>query len=160
MHPKGRGLKVPVTVLCHGPGAPALRLGLGPGLRPNGAVGQLQRLFRDNSFWARERILSDMRRMLRGSQVAVSLWEGSLLIGFGRATSDGVYRAVLWDVVVDERFHGLGLGKTVVKALLDSAPVARAERVYLMTSNCKGFYEHLGFTEVNNQYLMLRKSSG
>ena len=94
--------------------------------------------------------------MLRGSAAAVSAWQGGRLVGFGRATSDGIYRAVLWDVVVLRDLEGQGLGRQLVETLLKASPVTSAERVYLMTTNSQGFYERLGFQEVSSQKLMLK----
>ena len=144
----------------HRPGAPGLRLGLGPGLCPQGAVEQLRQLFENNSFWGAGRSTSGLRRMLRGSEAVVSAWQQGRLVGFGRATSDGRYRAVLWDVVVARDLEGQGLGRRLVEALLKAAPVADAERVYLMTTNSAGFYGRLGFQEVDSQRLMLLPSTG
>ena len=80
----------------HAPGAPGLRwLGLGPGLRPSRGLLKLQRLFNKHAFWARQRSSGDLRRMLAGSPVVVSLWRGKRLVGFGRATSDGFSRAAV-----------------------------------------------------------------
>jgi len=148
-------LGTPIQLLRHRPGAPGLRAGLGPGLRPRRAIRQLQALFADNSFWASGRSARDLRRMLRGSEAAVSAWRGERLVGFGRATSDGCYRAVLWDVVVARDEEGQGLGRQLVEGLLAAQPVAQAERVYLMTTNSHGFYERLGFQVVESQKLML-----
>lgn len=152
-------LRPPIHILRHGPGVPALRLGLGPGWRPSQSLDQLQHLFIDNSFWAAGRSQRDLRRMLRGSEAAVSAWQGQRLVGFGRATSDGIYRAVLWDVVVIQDLEGQGLGRQIVETLLVAEPVASAERVYLMTTKSKGFYERLGFEEVMTQKLMLKSRS-
>ncbi len=149
----------PIQILRHGPGVPALRLGLGPGWRPSQSLNQLQHLFLDNSFWAVGRSQRDLRRMLRGSEAAVSAWQGQRLVGFGRATSDGIYRAVLWDVVVINDLEGQGLGRQIVETLLLAAPVASAEKVYLMTTNSQGFYERLGFREAISQKLMLRSEA-
>jgi GNAT superfamily N-acetyltransferase len=147
-------LGIPIQLLRHRPGALGLRLGLGPGRRPRRALEQLQALFANNSFWASGRSARDLRRMLRGSQAAVSAWRGGRLVGFGRATSDGCYRAVLWDVVVAKDEEGQGLGRQLVEALLAAPTVAAAERVYLMTTNSHGFYERLGFRVVDSQRLM------
>ena len=95
--------------------------------------------------------------MLKGSQVVISLWRGKRMVGFGRASSDGIYRAVLWDVVVAGDLQGRGLGRRVVEALLASARVREVERVYLMTTNSTGFYEQMGFRAVGNQHLLIRK---
>jgi N-acetylglutamate synthase-like GNAT family acetyltransferase len=93
--------------------------------------------------------------MLRGSEAAVSVWRGLQLVGFGRATSDGQYRAVLWDVVVAKEQQGQGLGRLIVEALLTSPLVAGVERIYLMTTKGEGFYERIGFSRVDSQKLML-----
>jgi N-acetylglutamate synthase-like GNAT family acetyltransferase len=96
--------------------------------------------------------------MLAGSQASVSAWQGGELIGFGRATSDGLYRAVLWDVVVAESHQGQGLGRRLVETLLQAPALQEVERTYLMTTNSAGFYGQLGFEPMGNQQLMLRKS--
>ena len=99
--------------------------------------------------------------MLAGSQAVVSAWRGRRLVGFGRATSDGVFRAVLWDVVVADDEQGQGLGRQLVQALLASRKLNGVERVYLMTTNSTCFYKRLGFEMITNQKLMiLNQSSG
>lgn len=148
------------ALIHHRGGAPGLCLGLGPGLRHVGAIGQLARLFESNSFWARGRSHGQLRRMLRGSDAVVSAWRERELVGFGRATSDGVYRAVLWDVVVASPHAGRGLGRELVQGLLSAPCVAAVERVYLMTTDSRGFYERLGFSGDGSQQLMLRERSG
>jgi len=146
------------TLLLHAPGAPGLRwFGLGPGLRPTRGLWKLQRLFNKHAFWARGRSLADLRRLLAGSTVVVSLWQGKRLVGFGRASSDGVCRAVLWDVVVAGELHGRGLGRRVVEALLTAPALRGVERVYLMTTNSAGFYEQLGFRDAAPQALLVRQ---
>ncbi|CAH1436010.1 unnamed protein product [Lactuca virosa] len=36
-------------------------------------------------------------------------------VAFARATGDGVFNAIIWDVVVDPNFQGIGLGKAVIE---------------------------------------------
>ena len=151
---------VRIRLVQHAPGAPGLRwLGIGPDCRPTRGLLKLQRLFRKHAFWAQQRSTQDLRRMLRGSPVVVSLWRGKRLVGFGRASSDGIYRAVLWDVVVAGDLQGRGLGRQVVEALLSAPKVQRAERVYLMTTNSAGFYQQLGFESAQLQKLLIRSHS-
>jgi len=140
-----------ITLLCHGPGAWRLRL------KPDG-IQQLQGLFDANSFWAQGRSPKSLKRMLHCSQAAVSAWKGGKLIGFGRATSDGLFRAVLWDVVVAESHQGKGLGRRMVNNLLQTPALRQVERIYLMTTNSADFYGQLGFETVGSQQLMLRQN--
>jgi ribosomal protein S18 acetylase RimI-like enzyme len=144
-------------LILHAPGAPGLRwLGLGPGWLPSRGLFKLQRLLNQHAFWAQGRSIAELRRMLRGSAAVVSLWQGKRLVGFGRASSDGIYRAVLWDVVIPEDLQGKGLGRLLVEALMTSPELRDVERVYLMTTNSSGFYKQLGFLEVEGQRLMRR----
>jgi N-acetylglutamate synthase-like GNAT family acetyltransferase len=100
--------------------------------------------------------------MLAGSAAVASLWQGKRLVGFGRASSDGAFRGVLWDVVIPEDLQGQGLGRQLVEALLNAPTLQAVERVYLMTTNSAGFYSQLGFEPAPSQKLLLRttKTSG
>jgi N-acetylglutamate synthase-like GNAT family acetyltransferase len=118
-------------------------------------IGQVQALFNANSFWGVGRSRSALMRMLLGSCVVVSAWQAGRLVGLGRATSDGVFRAVLWDVVVAGEQQGQGLGRRIVNSLLAHPAVAKAERVYLMTTNSSGFYEKMGFKIQHGQQLLV-----
>ena len=147
-----------IQLVEHAPGAPGLRwLGLGPALKPSRGLLKLCRLLHKHAFWAQQRNMADLKRMLAGSTVVVSLWRGKRMVGFGRATSDGIHRAVLWDVVVAGDLQGRGLGRRVVEALLSAKAIRNAERVYLMTTNSSGFYQQLGFEPASQQQLLIRK---
>ena len=149
-----------IRLIHHAKGAPGLRLfGSGPGLMPSRGLLKLQRLFHKHAFWAQQRSFAQLRRMLAGSSVVVSLWRGKRLVGFGRASSDGIYRAVLWDVVVAGDLQGRGLGRQVVEALLAAPEIQQAERVYLMTTNSSGFYQQLGFKSAQPQELLVQRRS-
>ena len=144
-----------IRLIQHAPGAPGLRwCGLGPGLRPTRGLLKLQRLFNKHAFWASGRSIAQLRRLLAGSTVVITLWRDKRMIGFGRATSDGIYRAVLWDVVVAGDLQGCGLGRQVVEALLTAPTISNVERVYLMTTKSKDFYKQLGFQQTKQQKLL------
>ena len=158
MQPFGSQPVTPALVVHHAPGAPGLRwLGMGPNRCPSRALLKLQRLFDRHAPWARGRSFPQLRRLLKGSDAVVSLWRGKRLVAFGRATSDGFSRAVLWDVVVAGDLQGRGLGRRVVQELLHTPSVAGVERVYLMTTNSAGFYRQLGFQDADPQQLLVLK---
>ena len=144
-------------LVCHAPGALGLRFfGLGPHLRPTRGLLKLQHLFNKHAFWAESRSHNSLKMLLANSSIVVSLWRGKRLVGFGRAHSDGLYRAVLWDVVVAGDLQGRGLGRRVIAALLKSPKLRDVERIYLMTTNSKGFYQQLGFDIADLQHLLVK----
>ena len=120
-----------------------------------GPIQQLQALLNQHTFWATGRTKRQLWSMLAGSSAVVTAWRGRRLVGFGRASSDGVFRAVLWDVVVAADAQGGGLGRRLVEELLRCKPVASSEKVYVMTTNSGDFYKKLGFCPTGNQQLLL-----
>ncbi len=149
-----------IFLVKHAPTAPGLRLlGLGPRLTPSNGLLQLQSFLNKNTFWAKGRNKQQICKMLSHSTVVISLWHHNQLIGFGRATSDLVFRAVLWDVVIASEHQGLGMGKLIIEAILKNKKIKSVEKIYLMTTNCSEFYKQLGFKINNNQSLLILKKN-
>ena len=147
-----------ISLITHAPGAPGLRLfGLGPNFLPNRGIYKLKDLLNNHAFWASKRSAPMLRKMLANSSVIISLWKEQRMIGFGRATSDKVYRAVLWDVVIANDLQGLGLGKLIIEALVESPSLKNVEKIYLMTTNSSDFYLQMGFKLVDNQKLLINR---
>ena len=149
-----------LILLKHIKGAPGFRLlGLGPYMQPCKGLTKLQNLFNQNAQWAQNRSISDLRNCLSKSDVIISLWIDNKIVGFGRALSDGIFRSVLWDIVIDQNYQGKGYGKVIVNALLDSKSIKKTKKIYLMTTNKKDFYTQLDFEEVNSQKLLIKLSN-
>lgn len=117
-------------------------------------LNQLQALFKLGAFWAKERSVEDLGIAIANSEPVISVWDGKRLIGFARATSDGIYRATIWDVVVHPDYRGAGLGRKLVETVLSHPRMNRVERVYLMTTHQQRFYERIGF-ECNSTTTMV-----
>ena len=144
-----------ISLIKHASSAPGLRiLGLGPAFKPMKGLEKLQFLFNENALWAKDRNIAQIKKMLAHSNVIITLWNKNNLVGFGRATTDQVYRAVLWDIVVSKDVQRVGLGKIIVEELLKDKKINSAEKVYLMTTDSQDFYKQLGFQININQSLM------
>ena len=115
---------------------------------------QLQELFQLGAFWAKDRSIEDFSIAIANSEPVISVWDGERLIGFARATSDGIYRATIWDVVIHPDYRGAGLGRKLVETVLSHPRMNRVERVYLMTTHQQSFYERIGF-ECNSSTTMV-----
>ncbi len=145
-----------ISLIKHASGAPGLRLfGIGPAFKPIKGLEKLQVLFNQNTLWAKDRTISQIQKMLSNSNVIITLWSKHNLVGFGRATTDEVYRAVLWDIVVSKEVQRVGLGKVIVEELLKDKKINSVEKVYLMTTDSQDFYKQLGFKVNINQSLMM-----
>lgn len=120
---------------------------------------QLVRLFQTAAFWAKDRTREDMETAIAHSYPVVTAWDGATLIGFARATSDGVFRATIWDVVISPDYQGGGLGRRLVETLVAHPHMSRVERVYLMTTHQQGFYKRIGFEENASTTMVLYNSA-
>ena len=86
------------------------------------------------------------QRACAQSAVVVFAYDDDILIGVGRALSDGEYYAGIYDVAVLPAFQGQGVGTHIVLALLEKLPVGT---VTLFTAPGKEeFYEQLGFRKM------------
>ena len=147
-----------ISLIKHSKGALGLRFfGLGPNLRPTNGLNKLQKLLDKNAFWAKNRTLHDLKKCLANSDVIVSIWVGKEIVGFGRALTDGIYRGVLWDIVIDQNHQGKGFGTLIVKNLLSSKKIKTTKKLYLMTTNKNLFYKQLDFKDVTSQNLLIRE---
>jgi ribosomal protein S18 acetylase RimI-like enzyme len=134
---------------------------------------QLQALFQGAAFWAQDRTLDDLKIAIVHSKPVISVWDcgsqahsssqdhsaeaSNRLIGFARATSDGIYRATIWDVVIHPDYRGEGLGGKLLQTLLAHPHMNQVERIYLMTTHQQAFYEHMGFTQSSSTTMMLHQ---
>ncbi|OAY73167.1 putative N-acetyltransferase ycf52, partial [Ananas comosus] len=67
-------------------------------------------------------------------------------VAFARATGDGVFNAVVWDVVVDPSHQGLGLGRAVVERVVAELRRKGVGNIALYAEpRVVGFYRPLGF---------------
>lgn len=105
---------------------------------------QLLRLFHQAP-WAKERTLEEAKEMLRHTDVALCAWDGDQLVGFGRVLTDFVYRATIWDVIVEKTYQKQGIGTELVQRILNHPRLKKVELFWLCTRRPR-FYEELGFS--------------
>ncbi len=115
---------------------------------------QLQELLESTAFWAKTRRPEELALALANSDPVVTVWDKEKMIGLARATSDGIYRATIWDVVIHPDYRGVGLGQKLVETILSHPRMNRVERVYLITTYQQHFYEQIGF-QLNSSTTMV-----
>ncbi len=83
------------------------------------------------------------RRAFAASYATVFVYHGDVLIGFGRAISDGAYQAALYDCAVIESWQGRGIGRIIVRQLLSRLEGCNV--ILYAAPGKEGFYQTLGF---------------
>jgi ribosomal protein S18 acetylase RimI-like enzyme len=97
--------------------------------------------------WATGRTAEQARDMLAHTDLAISAWDGDRLVGFGRVLTDYVFRASIWDVIVDPSYQGQDIGTQIMLRILHHPALHRVELFWLCTRDKQAFYEKLGFTD-------------
>ncbi|MDJ0553732.1 MAG: GNAT family N-acetyltransferase [Microcoleaceae cyanobacterium MO_207.B10] len=108
-------------------------------------IHQVINLFNSAAIWAKNRKKEELEIAIANSNPVVTAWDHKQIIGFGRATSDCIYRGTIWDIVIHQNYQGGGLGRKLVQTILSHPRICHVERVYLMTTYQQKFYERIGF---------------
>ena len=97
------------------------------------------------AYWARWRGRDDFERQVAGAWRVVGCYDAAGgMVGFSRAFSDGVAIAYLADVYVLPGHRGAGLGRRIVRAMVEDGP-GRDFRWLLHTADAHGLYAAFGF---------------
>ena len=116
---------------------------------------QLQGLLRQTS-WANRRSIEGIQKMLEGTPLTLGAWEGDRLVGFVRVLTDGIYRALIDDVVVEESKRGTGIGSELMRRVVDR--LAEVEEVFLRCGkHVIPFYERHRFERSNGVIMDLKR---
>ena len=103
------------------------------------------RMLSTQVYWGLWRTRADIEAQLDSAWRVVGAYDSDgAQVGFARAVSDGVGFAYLADVIVEEAERGRGIGKQLVRAMIDDGPGA-GFRWTLFTQDAHGLYEQFGF---------------
>jgi len=86
------------------------------------------------------------RRAFEGSHTTVFVYHADRLIGFGRAISDGVYQAAIYDCAVRPEFQWKGIGKAIMTTILSR--ISHCNAILYATPGKEGFYRTHGFRKM------------
>jgi N-acetyltransferase len=111
------------------------------------------------AYWGRWRGGEDIRRQIGAAWRVVGAYDRTgAMVGFARAFGDGG-AAYLADVYVLPEHRGAGLGKAIVRMMIEDGP-GSGWRWMLHTSDAHGLYRQFGFTAPNGRYLERPGSGG
>lgn len=123
-------------------------------------VAQLMALYR-NEWWAHDRTLEDVRRMLAHSDVVFGFEDAETgeFAAFARVLTDFTYKALIFDVIVRPDSRGAGLGKRLMDEICRDPRLASVKHFELYCKpELKPFYEHWGFTADLGDLTFMRRS--
>jgi GNAT superfamily N-acetyltransferase len=124
-------------------------------------VEQLHQLYQ-GEFWSRARTLEQTRRIVAGSSLNVGLADSSngALAAYARVLTDGVVKAFIFDMIVDPRYRGRGLGTRVINRILGHFLLSQVEHVELYClPELAPFYARWGFSSDVGAIGLMRRSA-
>ncbi len=93
-----------------------------------------------------ERDPAVLREVFQNSGVRCFAWDGGELVGAGRAITDGVRYAVIFDVVVLPEYQGKGIGRQIMVSLIERSKAANV--LLHAVPGKEAFYQKLGFRKM------------
>lgn len=104
------------------------------------------------AYWARWRERWQVEAQLESAWRVVGVYDGTRMVGYARAISDGVAFAYLADLFVVAGARGHGLGRALVRVMIDEGPGARF-RWTLHTKDAHELYARFGFAPPDRTFL-------
>jgi ribosomal protein S18 acetylase RimI-like enzyme len=85
----------------------------------------------------------------------VFVYHADRLVGFGRAISDGVYQAAIYDCAVLPEFQRMGIGTTIMKNIL--LRISHCNAILYASPGKEGFYQTHGFRKMKTGMAHFKK---
>lgn len=90
-----------------------------------------------------KRSAQEQEKIFMNSYAVVFVYDGDRIVGVARALSDGVCQAAVYNVALDEEYHGNGIGREMIERLLDQL---KGQNIVLYTHpKTVALYEKFGF---------------
>lgn len=86
------------------------------------------------------------RKAFENSYTVIFVFDDDKLIGFGRAVSDGVYQAAIYDVAVLPKYQCKNIGKIIINKILQCVPTCNV--ILYASPGKEKFYEKLNFKKM------------
>lgn len=87
------------------------------------------------------------------SYAVVFAYDGEQLIGCGRALSDGISQAAVYNIALEEKYHGRKWGRAIIEALLEQ--VKGCSVILFTHPQTLGLYEKIGFRRLKTGMIYL-----
>lgn len=106
-------------------------------------------------WWCSKRRLSEVHKVIDGSNVVLgAVDENGDVVGFCRVLTDYIFKAMIFDVIIEPSFRNTGLGREMISRILadDALNEVKSFELYC-AEEMTGYYKKLGFVEYQSKLL-------
>ena len=110
-------------------------------------------------WFTKGRTLEDIETMLEHTDFVFGFCDAKTneLVGFARVVSDSIYKAFVFDVIVEEGYRSKGLGRLVMDTIFNHPVLKHVSHIELYCpEHLVSFYEPMGF-KIRTSLLLRRE---
>lgn len=119
-------------------------------------IAQLHQLYLQQT-WSNTRTLEETHLVASGSSLTLAFVDNdNNLIAFTRVLTDGIFKALVFDVIVDAQYRSQHLGSNLITAVKNHPRVQRVKHIELYClPELQSYYQQFGFvTDIGGMQLM------
>ncbi len=103
-----------------------------------------------NEWWTDKRKKEDVIKMLQNTTLVFGIVKDDKLIAFCRVLSDLVYKALIFDVIIDKKYRGKGFSKILLSEVFNHPKLRNVTGFELYClEEMKSYYEKFGFKKLD-----------
>ncbi len=108
-----------------------------------------------NEWWCNKRTLAEVEKVMEGSNVLFGAVDANgKIVGFCRVLTDYVFKALIFDVIIEAPYRSTGLGREIITNVLNNPKLSEVKSFELYCPDkISGFYKNLGFCEYESKLL-------
>ena len=110
-----------------------------------------------NAYWSKNKPKALVQKSIKGS-ICFGVYHNKQQVGFARVITDLTTFGYLADVFIVPDYQGKGLGKLLIKTIMECPDLQGFRGWLLGTRDAHGLYAKYGFRELENPKIWMRKA--
>ena len=122
----------------------------------NSHIQDLHDLYR-NEWWTNKRTFDQTKNCVEGSQIVIGLVENNKLLGFVRVITDFTFKALIFDLIINNKYRSQKLGKKLMHLVKNHEKLKDVVHfeLYCLPEH-KDFYKQFNFSDEISGIELLR----
>lgn len=123
-------------------------------------IKQLHTLYKQE-WWTNKRSLAETKKVVENSSVVIGLVDkNNNLKAFARVLTDYTFKAIIFDVIVDESFRNKGVAKELMNLIISNDKLKEVKHfeLYCLPEMVE-FYKAYGFNDELGELVFMRKET-